>query len=79
MLDEILMFGGECGGEVAINIKFADNFSVRKDWDDDFRFRFERAREIAGVSGDVVDNDSLPARRGRVMAPSNAPSTSTGG
>ena len=65
MLHEFLMFSGEGGGKVAVDVEFANNFAVHKHRNDDFRFGFKRAGEIARIFGHVVDDNRLPAGSGR--------------
>ena len=49
------------GEEVGIDIEFTDHFAVDEDGDDDFGLGFEGAGEIAGIAGDVVNDDGHAA------------------
>ena len=49
------------GEEVGIDVEFTDDFAVDEDGDDDFGFGFEGAGEIAGIAGDVVNDDGHAA------------------
>jgi hypothetical protein len=53
--------GAESGKEVGVDVEFTDDFAVDEDRDDDLGFGFERAGEIAGIAGDVVDDDGHAA------------------
>jgi hypothetical protein len=53
--------GAKGGEEVGVDVEFADDFAVNEDGDDDFGFSFERADEIAGIAGDVVNDDGHAA------------------
>ena len=64
VLTEFAVVGTESGEEVAVNVEFADDFSVHKNRDDDLGFCFERAGEIARVAVDVIHNDRLSGGSG---------------
>jgi len=49
------------GEEVGIDIEFTEDFAVDEDGDDNFGFGFEGAGEIAGIAGDVVNDDGHAA------------------
>ena len=59
MLDEFLMLDGKRGGEVAVDVEFADDLAVSKDWHHDFGLGLERTGEISRIFADVVDDDRL--------------------
>ena len=61
MFAEFAVVGAEGGEEVGVDVEFADDFAADEDGNDDFRFGFERAGEIAGVGVDVVDDDGFAA------------------
>jgi hypothetical protein len=61
MFAEFAVVGAEGGKEVGVDVEFADDFATDEDGDNDFRFGFERAGEIAGVGVDVVDDDGFAA------------------
>src|ERR1700677_2799711 len=63
VLDETLIVESKCGGKVAIDIQFADDFAVGKDGHNNFRFGFERAGEISRIFGYIIDYHSFAARR----------------
>ncbi len=92
ILNQILMLASERGREVTVNVQFADDFAMSKHRHYNLRFRFERTRQVARIFADIVDHNSLSARRRcpanaliqgmrvcGVIAPSNAPRTSIGG
>jgi hypothetical protein len=56
---ESAITGAEGGGDVRVDVEFADNFAVNANGDDDFGFGFKRAREIAWIGINVVDDDGL--------------------
>ena len=58
---EYAIAGAKGGEEVGIDVEFADDFAMDEDGDDDFGFGFERAGEIAGIAGDVVNDDGHAA------------------
>jgi len=58
---ELAVGGAEGGKEVGVDIEFTDGFAVDEDRDDDFGFGFERAGKIAGIAGDVVNDDGHAA------------------
>ncbi len=61
MFAEFAVSGAEGGEEVGVDIEFTDNFAVDEDRDDDFGFGFEGTGEIAGIAGDVVNDDGHAA------------------
>src|SRR5579864_5794802 len=56
VLDEFLILRRECGREVTIDIEFPHHFAMSKDRHHDIGFSFERARQIARISGYIIDN-----------------------
>lgn len=58
---EFAIAGAEGGEEVGVDVEFTDDFAVDENGDDDFGFGFERAGEIAGIAGDVVNDDGHAA------------------
>lgn len=58
---ELAIAGAEGGEEVGVDVEFTNDFAMNEDGDDDFGFGFERAGEIAGIAGDVVDDDGHAA------------------
>ena len=52
-------------GNVTVNVNLTNDFASGSDWNDNLGLRFERAREITGISGDVVHDHSFPAAHGR--------------
>src|SRR5207249_4653052 len=63
VLDEFLIFESEGGGEVAVDVQLANDFTMSKDRDDDLGFGFQRTRQIARIFADIIDHDG-PATRG---------------
>src|SRR5579884_4396748 len=59
VLTELAVLGGKGSKEMAVNIQFADDFAAHKDGDDNFRFRFKRAGQIARVVVDVIHDNCL--------------------
>src|ERR1700756_5721855 len=57
--EEKAISGGEGRGIVAVDVDLARDAAVRVDGDYDLRSGFDRAGEIAGISGDVIDDDGL--------------------
>ncbi len=58
---EFAVGGAEGGKEVGVDIELTDGFAMDEDGDDDFGFGFERAGKIAGIAGNVVDDDGHAA------------------
>ena len=58
---EFAISRAKSGEEVGVDIEFTDNFAVDEDGDDDFGFGFERTGEIAGIAGDIVNDDGHAA------------------
>jgi len=50
----------EGGGEVRINVEFADDFAMDKHGNDDFGPGLEGTGEITWIGIDVIDEDSTP-------------------
>src|SRR5690242_9440177 len=65
VLAELAVIGTEGGGDVAVNVEFADDFSSCENRNDDFRFCFDGAGEIARIVVHVVHNDGLSGRSSR--------------
>jgi len=61
---EYAIGGAKCGKEVRVDVELTDNFATDKDGDNDFGFGFEGAGEIAGIAGDVVNDDGHAATGG---------------
>src|SRR3974390_3291988 len=61
---EFAVFCAEGSGEMTIDIKFTDYFSLYEDGDYDFRFCFQGAGQIARVGINVIDEDGLATRGG---------------
>ncbi len=61
MFAEFAIGGAEGGEEVGVDIEFTDDLAVDEDGDDDFGFGFEGTGEIAGIAGDVVNDDGHAA------------------
>ncbi len=61
MFAEFAISRAEGGEEVGVDIEFTDNFAVDEDGDDDFGFGFEGTGEIAGIAGDIVNDDGHAA------------------
>src|SRR2546430_6070170 len=59
---EFAVVGTEGGGDVAVDVKFADDFSFGENRTDDFGFCFDGTREIARIAVHVVHDNSLSAR-----------------
>ena len=55
----VAIIGAEGGEGVGVDIKFASDFAMNEDGDNNFRFGFEGTGEIAGVGIDVVDDDGF--------------------
>ena len=62
---EFAVVGTKGGGDVAVDVEFADNFSFCENRNDNFRFCFERAGKIARIAVHVVHDNSLSARSSR--------------
>ena len=62
MLAELAVVGTKRCVKVGIDVEFADDLAVRKDGHDDFGLGFERARKIAGVGADVINDNGFAAR-----------------
>ncbi len=61
MFTEFAVIGAKGGVSVAVDVEFADDFSVSEDRNDDFGFCFNRAGEIARIVVDVIHNECFPA------------------
>lgn len=61
---EFAIFGAEGRRKMAVDVEFANDFPFDEHGDDDFGFSFERAREVARVCVDVVDDNGLSAGSG---------------
>src|SRR5882757_1984090 len=59
---EFAVVGTEGGGDVAVDVEFADDFSFCENRNDNFGFCFERTSEIARIAVHVVHDNSLSAR-----------------
>jgi len=63
MFDQPAVFRGESRWKVAVDIKFANHLPTYKDRYHNFRFGFERARQIARVLAYVIDHNRLAGGR----------------
>ena len=59
--DELLLGGSEGVGEVAFDVEFAGELFVDENGDDNFRLDHGGAGEIAGIGGDILNNDDFTA------------------
>jgi len=53
---EFAIAGAKGSEEVGVNVEFTNDFAVDEDGDNDLGFGFERAGEIAGIAGDIVND-----------------------
>ena len=61
MFAEFAISRAEGGEEVRVDVEFTDDLAVDEDRDDDFGFGFEGTGKIAGIAGDVVNDDGHAA------------------
>jgi hypothetical protein len=61
---EKAIVGTKGSEEVGVDVEFTDDFAMDEDGDDDFGFGFEGAGKIAGIAGDVVNDEGHAATGG---------------
>ena len=62
---EFAIVGAEGGQEVGIDVEFARDFAVNEDRNHNLGSGFQGASEIAGVRGNIIDNQRFSAGGGR--------------
>src|SRR5207248_58580 len=62
VLDQFTILCAEGGRRMTINIEFPDHCALNVNRDHDLGFRLDRARKISGITGDIVDHNSLASR-----------------
>ena len=64
MFDKATVVCSEGGGGMAVDVELTHRNTIHENRRDNLRFGFERARQVAGIGVDVVDNNRLRGGEG---------------